>query len=424
MQRCPHCGATLPAGSHYCGQCGLPVYGARPHEPTERADAGVRSPGPTLDPARQAGSAPPGPYQVTVPAAGADPYEATRYGTPPYGVGPETEPAREDLFTPPPPPPSSFGYPPLYPIPPEGRNQRPPQRRPLMLIGVVVVIVVLVVGGVVAAFNLLHLGQGQPQLRVSSAYHVGSLPAGATGTSLQVSGQQFASNSQVTFYLDGQILPGVNAKTDSSGALKANLSVTSDWKPGQHTLTAADASNNRVQQGVTVVIVPQGQAHTPGPNGAPPDDASFKIAFTASSGSSTQSGTFTVTGHPDPAGGTVCASYANGMQDDGQPHTLSGVTSSGIRYQETLVATCQGTYRSGKIIYKEIYNQDRVVFQTSLGNVTCTASPHTVQAEGSFVDATHVKGTLSGPVYSYSCDNGNSSQVQAATGTWEGQLLA
>ncbi|RAQ97211.1 hypothetical protein [Thermogemmatispora tikiterensis] len=293
-----------------------------------------------------------------------------------------------------------------------------------MLIGVVVVVVVLVVGGVVAAVNLLHLGQGQPQLRVSSAYHVGSLPAGATGTSLQVSGQQFASDSQVSFYLDGQSLPGVSAKTDDNGALKVNLSVTSGWKLGQHTLTAADASNNRVQQGVTVVIVPQGQAHTPGPNGAPSDDASFKIAFTASNGSSTQSGTFTVTGHPDPAGGTVCASYADGMQDDGQPHTLSGVTSSGIRYQETLVATCQGTYRGGKIIYKEIYSQDQVVFQTSLGNVTCSAAPHTAQADGSFVDATHVKGTLSGPAYSYSCDNGNSSQTQAVTGTWEGQLLA
>ncbi|WP_052890736.1 zinc ribbon domain-containing protein [Thermogemmatispora carboxidivorans] len=423
MQRCPHCGATLPADAYYCGRCGLPVYGATPHEPTERADAGAHAPGPALDPTRQAGPEPVGPYQGTVPAVGSDPYAMTKYGTPPYGVGPETEPAGKDLFTPPPPPPSSFEYPPLYPIPPAGRNQRPLRRPSLMLIGVVLV-VVLVVGGVLVALNLLHVGQGQPQLRVSSAYHVGSLPAGATGTSLQVSGQQFASDSQVTFYLDGQPLPGVNAKTDSNGALNVKLSVTSGWKLGQHTLTAADASSNRVQEGVTVVIVPQGQAHTPGPNGAPPDDASFKIAFTASNGSATQSGTFTVTGHPDPAGGTVCATYANGMKDDGQPHTLNGVTSSGIRYQETLVATCQGTYRGGKIIYKEIYNQDQVVFQTSQGNVTCTTAPHTVQAEGSFVDATHVKGTLSGPAYSYSCDNGNSSQVQASTGTWEGQLLA
>jgi hypothetical protein len=279
------------------------------------------------------------------------------------------------------------------------------------------------VGGVLAALNLLHVGQEQPQLRVSSAYHVGGLPAGATGTSLQVSGQQFASDSQVTFYLDGQPLPGAKAKTDSNGALKVNLSVTSDWKPGQHTLTAADASNNRVQQGVTVVIVPQGQAHTPGPNGAPPDDASFKIAFTASNGLATERGTFIVTGHPDPAGGTVCATYADGMQDDGKPHTLNGVTSSGIPYQETLVATCQGTYRAGKIIYKEIYNQDQVVFETLQGNMTCTTAPYTAQVEGSFVDATHVKGTLSGPARSYSCDNGNSFQVQAVTGTWEGQLL-
>lgn len=423
MEQCPHCGATLPADSHYCGHCGLPLYGAAPHEPTERAGAGGREPGPAvLDPTRQAGPLSGGPYPATVPEAASSPYAATVYGTPASGGGLETEPVRQDLFTPPPPPPS-FEYPPLYPVPPGPQSQRAPRRRSLLVIGALVVVVVLVAGAI-AVPSLLHLGRGQPQLKVSSAYHVGNLPAAATGVSLQVSGEQFASNSPVTFYLDGQALSGTQAKTDSNGALRVNLSVTNSWKLGQHTLTAADGSNNRVEQGVTVVIVPQGQAHTPGPNGAPPDDASFKIAFTASNGSQTQSGIFTVTGHPDPAGGTICASYANGMQDDGQPHTLSGVTSNGIRYQETLVANCQGTYRAGKIIYKEFYSQDQVVFQTSLGNVTCTAAPHTVQVDGSFVDATHVKGTLSGPAYSYSCDNGNSSQVQEVTGTWEGQLLA
>ncbi len=426
MQLCPHCGARMPVNSHYCGRCGQPLYGASPHELTARAGTGGEGGGPVLDPTRLAGPEVPAgagaAYQATVPAGEAGPYEETRYGTE------ESTPVTESggAFTPaPPPPPLVPEYGPLYPVypVPEVRKRpffRPPSR-PLLVIGAVVGIAVLVLGGVLVASSLLG-SQHQPRLKVSSSYHVGTLPAGATGTSLRLNGEGFAPNSQVTLYLDGGALTGNQVRTDSNGRLQANLSVTDAWKPGQHTLTAADASNNRVEQGVTVVIVPQGQAHTPGPNGAPPDDASFKVAFTVSNGSQTQSGTLTITGHPDPVGGTVCASYANGMRDDGQPHTLSGETSDGFRYQETLTANCRGTYRTGKISYEEIYSQDKVTLETLTGTVTCTAAPHTVKMEGSFVDATHVKGTFSSPLFSYSCDNGESSQVQATTGTWEGQL--
>lgn len=427
MQQCPYCGASVPEDSRFCGRCGQPLYGASPHEPTARASANESQPGAPLEPTKLAGATPPpaDPYQLTVPAAGAEPYPATQYAIPPYGTAPVAEPGGGTIFTPPPPPPPGVPeYPPLYSIPSESGRQRPQLPRRPLLIGAIVLAVVVVLAGVLVTFNQLGAGQRHPQLRVSSVYHVGTLPAGATGTSLQVSGEQFSSNSQVTFYLDGTPLTGVNAKTDSNGLVRVNVSVTDAWKVGQHTLTAADANNNRVQQGVTVVIVPQGQAHTPGPNGAPPDDASFKVNFTVTNGSQTVNGTFTITGHPDPAGGTVCASYANGMQDDGQPHTMSGVTSNGIRYQETMVATCRGTYRSGKISYEEVVSQDKIVFETLTGPVTCNAASHSITAEGSFVDAHNLKGTVKSPSYAITCDDGNSSSVQAASSTLTGQLAS
>src|SRR5579875_37319 len=201
MQQCPSCGASVPADSHFCGRCGRPLYGAAPHEPTARASINEGQPGSPLEPTRLAGAtpAPADPYQLTVPAAGAEPYGATQYGVPPYGAGPVTEPAEGSVFTPPPPP-GIPEYPPLYTIPTETGGKRPQPPRRLLLIGGLVLAIVVVLAGSLVTFNLLGPGQRQPQLRISSSYHVGSLPAGATGTSLQVSGEQFASDSQVTFY--------------------------------------------------------------------------------------------------------------------------------------------------------------------------------------------------------------------------------
>ena len=67
--------------------------------------------------------------------------------------------------------------------------------------------------------------------------------------------------------------------------------------------------------GVALKIVSQGQAHTPGPNGAPPDDQTFNInASVVPDGEVSYSIKLEVTGGPDPNGGSVCAPGADGSQ--------------------------------------------------------------------------------------------------------------
>jgi predicted nucleic acid-binding Zn ribbon protein len=41
QRRCPACGATVPAGSSFCGNCGAPLNQAAPPEPAPQPDASV-----------------------------------------------------------------------------------------------------------------------------------------------------------------------------------------------------------------------------------------------------------------------------------------------------------------------------------------------------------------------------------------------
>jgi hypothetical protein len=268
----------------------------------------------------------------------------------------------------------------------------------------------------------------RPVIRVQSKYHQGGIPAGSATTTLHVSGQWFSYQSPITFLLDGQPVSGsLQVQSDAQGAVEADLTVTSDWQAGRHILTAKDAQGYATQQGQSLAIVAQGEASTPGPNGAPADDASFTLAVTVQvqnpgpGEAASMQETLVITGQADPAGGTVCQA-----RDNGQPFTQTGdvfdVTglSTGITYQETLTATCSGSYKGGQLSYTETATSD----QYALSNgVTCQAStPYTLQAlSGSFETATTSSGDWSAANPIITCDAGFPFPQRAAQqGSWSG----
>jgi hypothetical protein len=260
-------------------------------------------------------------------------------------------------------------------------------------------------------------------MSVSSDYKVAATPAAASGTVLHVSGQQFSSNTAVTFLLDGTPVPGNgNVQSDANGNIRGDLTVTEGWAVGKHLLTARDANNFTTQAGAAVVIVRQGQAHIPGPNGAPADDMSFSLKVSiqrqnASTGEQLQSWnqTLIITSQPDPAGGTVCQS-----RDDGQPHTESGDLGNGITYTETFAWTCSGIYKGGKLSYTETVTSDKFDFSTG---VSCTAKvPYTYEhLEGSFTTHSTISGTYAEDALDLTCSNGKSVTLyDPRKGTWTG----
>src|SRR5579871_2920920 len=119
-----------------------------------------------------------------------------------------------------------------------------------------------------------------PGTAVTSRYHVGATLAGAADTSLHISGAGFATNSAITFLLDGASAPGApRAQSNSSGQVQADLKIGAGWSVGKHTLTARDAQGETAANGVIITVVPQGEAMTPGPHNAPSDSQTF--SFTA-----------------------------------------------------------------------------------------------------------------------------------------------
>jgi len=304
--------------------------------------------------------------------------------------------------------------------PPPVQKKSGSQLRVLFIILAVILVLGAGGGGIAAYF----LTRPQPVITMISDFKVGSTLAGSTGTVLHVSGHQFSGTSIITFLLDGVPVPGnTSASSDADGNLKIDLTVTDGWALGSHILTAKDASNYATKSGVTLVIVPQGQAHTPGPNGAPPDDSSFTLnanlqvqdAVTGQQlGTVTDS--LTISGKPDPAGGTVCQSV-----DDGQPHTSTGSTSSGLTYRETFVWSCSGSYKGGKLSYTEMATSDTVVFSNG---VSCVTQPYVYQhIEGTFSSRNTITGILSTDSITANCNQGLGIQhSDARKGSWTGQM--
>jgi len=191
-------------------------------------------------------------------------------------------------------------------------------------------------------------------------------------------------------------------------------------------LTAKDASDYATKVGVPVAIVPQGQAHTPGPNGAPSDDMSFTLnarvqAQDAGTGKQLGSDTETliVTEKPDPSGGTVCQSA-----DDGQSHTYLGNVGNGITYRETAVLTCSGTYKGGKLTYTETATSQKEAYSdgTSCQEHTPYVTEH---LEGTFTSQNTISGTLSSDSVTTDCSGGSGTHqfnFNAQKGSWTAQL--
>ncbi len=299
------------------------------------------------------------------------------------------------------------------------------------LIIAVVGIVVVGAGGVGLAAYLLT--RPQPTISITSNYKVGATPAGATGTVLHVIGHKFSGTSAITFLLDGApVSSNQSVHSDTDGNVRADLTIPSGWTVGSHTLTAKDVNGNTTKSGVIVAIVPQGQAHTPGPLGAPPDDASFTLNLNiqsqvdVSGQQSTQQATLIITGHPDPVGGTVCRS-----RDNGQPQVITSVTiDTGEPFKETYTASCSGTYKGGKLTFTETFTSNIIVFTSSNPPTTCTLNgPHVdEQVSGSYTDQHVFSGTISYPeipTSAYTCNQPNwSFFFYAEHGTWTGQVAS
>jgi hypothetical protein len=305
----------------------------------------------------------------------------------------------------------------------------PPSKRPYRFTPVSGIIAAALLGG---AALLSILGNHStpapaptaPSLAVTSQYHVGSVLAGAAGTTLHISGAGFAANSPVTLLLDGALAPDtLRIQSDPTGQAQTDLTLTANWPIGRHTLSARDGQGHTVATGVSLVVVAQGEAMTPGPNGAPYDSQTFSFTATVSPADAVTGAplpgfahTLAVTGRPDPAGGAVC----DLQHDTNQPITQTGV-SGGVAYTQTYLATCSGTYKGGKLSYIETLTSYQITFANG---VACRANVPVVHQSltGSFTDAKTIIGVYSADAMTITCSNGTSIQDNPQKGTWTGVL--
>ncbi len=164
---------------------------------------------------------------------------------------------------------------------------------------------------------------------------------------------------------------------------------------------------------------PTSTANPRGPNGSPPDTASFTIHYTVS-GPQKQD-----LGNPEHLllvmGGTVC-----GPHDNGQPFTYPDPYSPGDT--DTSTTTCSGSYQGGKLLYTQMVVL--FVFMNSTG-VTCTItaqSPWMYQFEGTFTSPTSISGTITGGngAEPETCNGGSTSTLAPGSGTrsWSGTVSA
>src|SRR6266566_1300508 len=382
-------------------------------------------------------------YEVTGAMAGApaDPgssfqYQPTLPARPPehtaYGAGAQQEyPPPQQSYTPAPPsygsspqqgyaPPQQYGSPaPQQPFTPPAAQKKSGAGMRILIIAIVVVVILAGAGAGLVYF----LTRPQPVINVTSNYKVGTVPAGSTSTVFHVSGQKFSGNSAITFLLDGTPVPGgSSAQSDANGNVKADLTITNGWSVGSHTLTARDAGNYTTNTGIAVTIVPQGQAHTPGPNGAPPDDMSFTVQTSvqpqdAVNGKQQTPFSEMLQIKGDPNGGTVCR-----LADNGQPQVLTGSSGNGVTYRETVVWTCSGSYKGGKLTYTETTTSDKIDFSDG---ISCTIhTPYVNQhLDGTFTNNNTVSGPYTSDGITADCTGGLGTQHgDASKGTWNGNV--
>ncbi len=314
------------------------------------------------------------------------------------------------------PTPSPYPYTP--PVAPKQSNRS-------LKILLIVLAVIVVLGASGGGVLIYILTRPQPVIAVTSNYKVGTTPAGSTSTTFHVIGQKFSGSEAITFLLDGVPAPGSQAAhSDKDGNVTTDLTVNENWAQGNHTITAKDADGYTTKIGSKIMIVPQGEAHTPGPNGAPPDDITgIVVATIKSNNPSGQNGPQTrnlnISGRPDPQGGTVC-----GDGDDNKPVTQNEA-SNGVTGTVTLALTCSGTYKAGKLTYTETVTSAKFTFTENGITVTCPATtPFTnLHLEGTFSNATTVSGTSSSDKFTINCDHGvGPLTIGGDNGTWTGTM--
>ena len=289
----------------------------------------------------------------------------------------------------------------------------------------IVLAVVVVLGASGGGILIYILTRPQPVITVTSNYKVGTLPAGSTTTTFHVIGQKFSGSEAITFLLDGAPAPGSQAAhSDKDGAVTTDLTVDANWAQGNHTITAKDADGYTTKIGSKITVVPQGEAHTPGPNGAPPDDITgIVVATIKSNNPSNQNGPQTrhlnILGHADPQGGTVCADG-----DDNKPITQNQTT-NGIAATAVITQTCSGTYKAGRLTFTETVTSAKFTFTKNGVTLNCPATTPFVSLhlEGSFTNATTISGGTSSDKITLNCDQGvGPLTIDADTGTWTGTM--
>lgn len=393
---------------------GTPPYMPAPQQPfqqpiTESAPQSFPPPSPYAPMPQQpfqqpiTGGMPQG-YTPTPPPYPYTPAQQQAY--PQYMGGGESTQA----YTPTPPP-----YPYMPPVAPKKSNRG----LKILLIVLAIIVVLGVSGGGIAIYLLTR---PQPIITVTSNYKVGTIPAGSTSTTFHISGQKFSASEAITFLLDGKPAPGSQAAhSDKDGLVTTDLTIDDNWAQGNHTITARDADGYTTKIGSKVMVVPQGQAHTPGPNGAPPDDTSgivlASIKFNGQNDSQPQS--LQITGHADPQGGTVCSE-----EDNGKPITHSE-TDNGVAVTVIVTQTCSGTYKAGRLTYTETVTSAKFTFAQNGITIVCPATTPFVNLhlEGTFSNATTISGGASTDKVTLNCDHGVGAQtVDAMTGTWTGTM--
>lgn len=484
MEKCRSCGAELLSDARFCGKCGAARETVAPaDELTQISNAGKTPLLPDLDPAAtllQKTQTPPPP---TISASGSEADEATTLVSASSQDEERRKAALTGLAAPallsggqaaPASLPAIQGTPQVSSIPhvpgtPQPGAPLPPTHDPgrphgwqqptgqavqhtaghtlhaaagktvggLAAKWIVLMIAVVVVAGGSGAGALAYvLTRPQPVIFLASPYKVGNTPAGASGTSLHIQGEHFSGSSAITFLLDSRSAPGApRLASDAQGNISVNLPVTSGWSVGRHTLTARDAGGYATKTGVLIEVVAQGVAHTPGPFGAPPDDASFKITVSLQGQYDQGGGPFKgteidiVTGHADPAGGSVCQ-----PEDDGQPHEYSSQTlDTSIPETQTLTASCSGTYKGGKLTFTERLLTDTVQLNDNGAQITCHLLKPGIDEvlTGTWTAQGIFSGTITYsdfPRSDFSCTTGPFSSfyffLYGGSGTWTGTLTS
>ena len=372
---CKSCGTELPTQARFCGTCGCALA---PQSPSV-------APQPSLPPNQ--GYPQSNPVSLILGKAGVS-YVAQPNADPSRPLQPGRKIAPSGQLSA---PPSSIsrplpGYAPRPPLLEDADTASRPDRNGallwVLLAITIIIITALSAGGLLA--YIMTRPHPQPQISLLSSYTADGLPAGANGTILRVQGQKFSSASGITLLLNGRPLPGApRVISDQDGNFSVILTIPASWSPGRYSLTARDANHYTPKKSAAFAIVAQGEANTPGPNGAPSDDASFTLhIIVQGEDTSTQTQTqdqassvdsplssadpLIVTGNAASTGGSVCKA-----RDNGQTQTYQSTTSTGLPYTQDATFSCTGSYKGGQLSYTETLLSDVVTVNNQGTSYTC-----------------------------------------------------